>query len=562
MKRYQFVYHDKQRDRFSIYLCEHSGLNFIYWKELAKHNISRVRGNEAFLAKITQPYAESRAAHLHEIQLLLNSEPDLAEKDLDEPEIEPTTMSAIDVLSLLLDNSETPLIITNTKIIGNLEISSRTIKKEIAFFGCVFEGNFILRSCVTQESIWLSNSCFKKQFSLKNSACAKSVHLEGADFTGEGGASFRGLTAINLYLDLDIKGCNDMIWINEVNILNEVSIGGRLTSDIQILGQQDLEPSAVPLRKGYIGKLNIGKILYKSEASNITFMEKGKIIIKDMRIGNGITLNNIEAQQISIGTPETPYIHLKNTTVISDLSIDHCHIYRNISNSPSSILECSIGRFLKIEDTILETSLSLVGTTVDNTSIFRNNTFGSLSELNIFKFITERMIFFPEESLYGEKNFSLMKPAKLNRIKHLANKEDMGEIYSNLKNWFSHSGRLKLEDVSYFHLRDCYSKLRVERFILGTIFGWGVRLRNIVLSSLGVIVAFGLFYWTSYNGITSLFQAFLLSAQSFISSFFGEWHNTLKENIDSAGLVTTVESYIGVLFITVLVGSYIRKLLR
>ena len=52
----------------------------------------------------------------------------------------------------------------------------------------------------------------------------------------------------------------------------------------------------------------------------------------------------------------------------------------------------------------------------------------------------------------------------------------------------------------------------------------------------------------------------MLSVQSFISSFFGQW-----PAVDATGrlaILVTLESVIGVLFVTVLVGAYIRKLLR
>jgi ABC-type Co2+ transport system permease subunit len=89
--------------------------------------------------------------------------------------------------------------------------------------------------------------------------------------------------------------------------------------------------------------------------------------------------------------------------------------------------------------------------------------------------------------------------------------------------------------------------------------GWGVYLRNIALSSLVMVLLFAAVYQLLNQQLT-LPQSVLLSFQSFISSFLGDWS---VYNL-SATMTTliTLESYLGVLFITVFVGAYIRKLLR
>lgn len=54
----------------------------------------------------------------------------------------------------------------------------------------------------------------------------------------------------------------------------------------------------------------------------------------------------------------------------------------------------------------------------------------------------------------------------------------------------------------------------------------------------------------------------MLSLQSFFSSFYGQWSAPEPPATGLLSVLVTLESMIGVLFVTVLVGAYIRKLLR
>jgi len=98
-----------------------------------------------------------------------------------------------------------------------------------------------------------------------------------------------------------------------------------------------------------------------------------------------------------------------------------------------------------------------------------------------------------------------------------------------------------------------------KRLILGGVFGWGVRLSNILISSLVLMFAFSFIYWFVEPEKTYLLQL-TLSIQSFIGSFFGDWPGYAPNELMSN--IVTVESFLGVIFITALVGAYLRKLLR
>ena len=108
-------------------------------------------------------------------------------------------------------------------------------------------------------------------------------------------------------------------------------------------------------------------------------------------------------------------------------------------------------------------------------------------------------------------------------------------------------------------MRDYKESGRLRRLILGGFFGWGIRLRNVLCTALLVIGIFAFAF--ALTGFPSS-EALMLSLQSFISILFGEWSLPVPSATSWLSLMVTMESMIGVLLVTVLIGAYIRKLLR
>jgi hypothetical protein len=105
-------------------------------------------------------------------------------------------------------------------------------------------------------------------------------------------------------------------------------------------------------------------------------------------------------------------------------------------------------------------------------------------------------------------------------------------------------------------MQNIFTQKKFVKFLLGKVFGWGIRLTNIALSSIILILIFSIFYSFQFDYNESL----ILSLQSFISSYFGHWEKQVPGNMIS--WLLTIESVLGVLFTTVFIGAYIRKLLR
>ena len=179
----------------------------------------------------------------------------------------------------------------------------------------------------------------------------------------------------------------------------------------------------------------------------------------------------------------------------------------------------------------------------------------------------------PVQALYAGENSSIFKPKKFSLL--MGNAPDLGDQYCALKHWLADSGKLKEEDMAYFYMNETFNKNSMwSKVVLGGIFGWGVRLTNIVVSSFILMFIFFCIY--VYLGMDEI-ASISVTIQGFfgvlIDPIFEQWKylpnvdiNNLESRkvsgIDIPSWLLTFESILGVLFITVLVGAYVRKMLR
>ena len=221
-------------------------------------------------------------------------------------------------------------------------------------------------------------------------------------------------------------------------------------------------------------------------------------------------------------------------------------------------VSCSIRRHLKIKNNELSKSLCLNGSAVGEITYLENNTYDPSAIIDVRKFTSFRVLIYSSGFLTKNSSFNIFQARKFNNLNTNSTSE-LCDQYCSLKNWLADSGKLELEDMAYFHMRQCYHSNVFTRFVFGIIFGWGVRLSNIAISSMIVVLLFSGVIMISDLKITFL-KALSLSTQSFISSFFGKWDDYPPEGMLSG--IVTFESIVGVIFITVFVGAYLRKLLR
>lgn len=428
---------------------------------------------------------------------------------------------------------------------------------ELAFLNCTFNKNLTL-STFFSSNIWIVDCNIKVQFSLKNSKISGNAHLESNCFDGEGGVSFRGVNAKNLYIDFETIGSEDIFWFNEMSVPGVVSIGGSFKSKIQILSDQD-NPEKYK-ENTEIGKLFLGEEYtdFDADIDNSTVSDSA-IEIKGLEVQN-ISLTGVDAKSITVSDIVcSGDVSFQDISIEKDLEIR----YATIKASNLIISKSSIGRHIFIHNNKLPYITDLSGTSVSEVSYIENNEFSIVtSNINFSRFTTSKLLFSPVSDLYANKknDFLKFKPHDFSLL--LQDSKDLGDQYCALKHWLSDSGRLKEEDMSYFHMNDCFSNNRIHKAIFGTVFGWGVRLTNILMSSLLIMILFfGIYIWIGMTLMTASTVA--------IQSFFGilldpifEKELFMQEFTQGVNWWVTAESILGIFFITVLVGAYVRKMLR
>jgi hypothetical protein len=450
-----------------------------------------------------------------------------------------------------------PVIFKNCLFENDLIIENDHDLPEICFFDCTFKADLKITGSKINGSLWLINSKIEKHFSLKGTHCTHNVHAEGSNFSGPGGASFRGIKAKSVYLDHGIQGPQDMVWLNEMTIQETLCLGGNFNSQVQIHGIQDATQKHSTTDKNHsmskIGRILLSKEMHHNEA-NCESLFSGGISIKNYKTEN-LEGYNLETRDLNIQENKIfNHIKLENVSILRDLTISDS---RSIGPALIDITGCSIQRHLQIQAKTLSSLISLSNSIVDGASFFKFNEVSHSGKVDTLDFFSPHVKFQDEKILQHLSARKIFKARDFSAIKMSQNPNLRSDQYCALKKWMADSGKLKLEDEAYFHMRDASSKSLVETFLLGRIFGWGVRLTNIALSAFFIVISFSFFYLSAG---TDLVGAFLLSIQSFTTAFFGEWGGLSKSR--AVIIATTSQSLLGIVFVTVFVGAYIRKLLR
>jgi len=542
---YLNLYFDEKNHKFSLFTDETHEIYFTYWHELKKHNIRYLPAGQQFeaLVKKNNSSPQSRGFQITEIQTSQI-------KAVSSPTIyRGKKFSSLDFEASL---SKEPNSIFINCTFEDIDLDNQIIPCRLAIIDSVFLGNFRLISCQIRGDLWLPNCKFTKHFSLKSSTILGDIHVEGSDFTGLGGVSFRGINANNLYFDLGVKGGDDLVWMNEITVPGVISIGGHFRNEIQVLFQQDEEGILAP-SKPCIGSLIIGHELYEFDSANQTVIE-GNLRLDGLKIRQCIRINKLTTNELSIRQTHADEISIQSSSTYGDLTIAEC----SVQKKGIFLVSTSIGRHLKLDANNFNGCFSLYGSAVSEVTYFEDNALGDDGSIELTRFTTARFLIHPPEVLHAKSKGSLLKPKSFDALTAKSTKE-LGEQYCSLKHWFSDAGKLKMEDIAFFHMRQKLTPNRLERAIFGGVFGWGVRLSNITFFSLVLIVLFSIGYFLLLPEI-SFTKAMAMSAQSFISSFFGNWSGYPPDGLIAN--IVTFESLAGILFITVFIGAYIRKLLR
>ncbi len=447
-------------------------------------------------------------------------------------------------------------------------------EQDVLFYHCVWRDKAVFKGWQVSGDLVFLGCTFKDAFSLKEACISGAVHMEGCNFSGAGGASFRGLQAKALYLDFGIKGPRDMVWLNEMCIAEDVVIGGDFSSNIQVMRQQDNRVTTQTCKDNTSGnrpcfrRLFVGKECYQSQNINRSILA-GTLDIHGLCHGEVVDIDHAEIQEIRmVQVSGDVGITCRHTKVFGNVWIEHDEQslgYLSQVDFQDTYIEGHFAlRYIQVAGV-----LNLDDATVERVIRLHQLHFAEEGGLQLARLCANRLVMDDFTLLYGKKKQPLFwqnpRFYMLKRENDRGSQGKEGDIeltqeYVLLKHLLSQEGQLKLEDEAFYHMRKLghwYNDLGM--LVFNYIFGWGVRLQNILVSVVMMILLFFIIYHQLFN--FEELNALQLSIQATFLAFFG---NIKPEVLAGSHLswVVLVQSVMGVIFVTVFVGAYVRKLLR
>lgn len=492
-----------------------------------------------------------------------------------------------------IESNNTTIIFRGIEFHSPLDLKGITLPKDCwpIFINCIFHDIFVLPDANFDRSISFFGCMFKSRFSMKGCQISGDVNLESCYFKGKGGVSFKGLKCRNLYMDRDTVGPDDEVWFNCARISGILSLAGSYYGNV-FMEAGASEPST------RINSFYIGHISSRATAQVKTSISGG-LVLKKAEISDGIKINLLASESITIENTETSLLLIENSHIRRDIKLDDLKIDAVKSGNRSH------RRGMLLENSRIDGHLSLLKCVIDEALSFKNSVVGSEAKiqdckfkktgiLDVYGFIVDRLRILPANKLFGGKKTAFSNPKfwllkrqseqkwilpwllkrKLSRIRLRRHEtpqdrreqelQRLHEEYLSFKHWFSESGDLYMEDASYYNMRHYNETSIIKYLFFNFCFGWGVRLWNVLFTALTVIGIYTGIY-VLWNRIESI-RAVVFSIESF---FFGavlsDWSATLRDAdkpLSGLAILSMSEGAIGVLLITVLIGAYMRKLLR
>jgi len=181
----------------------------------------------------------------------------------------------------------------------------KVLPRDVFFYKCRWQEKANFSNVKVNGSLVFLGCSFNDAFTLKETCVSGAVHMEGCDFSGTGGVSFRGLQAKSLYLDFGVKGSRDMIWMNEMYIEHNVVIGGVFEGSIQVMRIQDDRVSTqtskenIAQKRPCFERLFIGKEFYKSQNINRSTLHSS-LDVQGLSNGESIEIEHAEINALNL----------------------------------------------------------------------------------------------------------------------------------------------------------------------------------------------------------------------------------------------------------------------
>ncbi|RME87272.1 MAG: hypothetical protein D6771_00730, partial [Zetaproteobacteria bacterium] len=336
---------------------------------------------------------------------------------------------------------------------------------------------------------------FEDAFTLREAKVKGDVHMEGCDFSGIGGASFRGLEARSLYLDFGVRGPNEMVWLNEMRIAEDVVLGGFFPCDVQVLREQDMRVRTKTAHenearsRACFRRLFVGKEFYGSQSVNRTTIQ-GRLEIAGLCRGEEIRIERSEVREVEVRGVSGARIACVASRIGGNVTVESSEI--ETLDLQGSYLE----GYFALEDVRIGALLNLDDVTVDRVWRMHRVSFACGAGMQLARTSIGRLVMDDFRRLYGQvKERTAFNAPRFMILKReqapQAERKALAQEYVTLKNMLAQEGQLALEDDAYFNMRRRdYEGWRIGFWLMNHVFGWGVRLVNIVLSFLLLILGF------------------------------------------------------------------------
>ncbi|WP_372964152.1 hypothetical protein [Marinobacter sp.] len=554
------IHTDQASGRFLVLVTEDQKLAYSHWRPFQLANFPAVRIGQWFYVRLVLDKRDGKTLVVSEV--VGNCPSRFSEggsADATGAAVRPSESLTVGQF-LEQVATEDPVTVVSNAVFSSCEIEDLILSGSVVFANCEVTGDFrwLRTRCI--GSLWFFNCRFHQHFSLKAAHLDGSALFFGCDFSGAGGISFRGVRACSVFIEFGTRGSDDMLWLNEMSLTGCLALNGSFNAPVQLLARQDEFPVN---DSPSLGNVYIGRQSYKAERLTRNSFDSG-IQIHGYNVRGNLEVHGSQLASLTFQNTTSANLIVRGCELTQDLKLENIGVVN--MNDGISITNTIISRNLRMTGQYLRGPCDLSGTSVGQAWIMelQHPELGT-PKVTMERFHAEQAWFEPVSLVYGDKpRRHLARPRAFGVLadEHRQNidpetRKSLAEAYTRFKNWMGDSGHLREEDCAFFHMRHYKEERLVTRLVLGGMFGWGLRFRNILTSAILLVTLFAIAYGLS--GFAPA-EALMLSVQSFISSFFGQWPETLATA--PLAILVTLESAVGVLFVTVLVGAYIRKLLR
>lgn len=342
-----------------------------------------------------------------------------------------------------------------------------------------------------------------------------------------------------------------LVFVHDISIDNARLIQGHV---LEIIGCEFKNLYVKNLISSPVNS-RIEKIIFrKCKAESVNLFNCRNIVIKfeDCKELKNIEIDGAsDSLSISLKSSFIPNVVIKKSAIVKDLELSLDSVVKLIDCRGESLQDITINDSC-LEFLIVKGSISNVR--LQNAAYLKRFLIDKFEILNSYleKLRTDRISY---------ENTSELRSLLLNQ------KMLLQALLSN----YEKEHRFSEADKCLIELRivdNLDKKMQGHKFIanissvvLGTLCGWGVRSRNIIFTTLGIILLFSIFYIVSLTVTNGAFLWHIVP-QCLSLSFCAFFNLDASEDLEALRGLVVAEEALGIIILTVFTGIIVRKIIR